>query len=65
MVSGKYAIYLLCFFMSLVVNAQQRQIKKGNQAFEDLAYAEAILYYEEAYIKGDRSKLLYQNIADS
>ena len=65
MVSGKYAIYLLCFFMSLVVNAQQRQIKKGNQAFDDLAYAEAILYYEEAYLKGDRSKQLHQNIADS
>ncbi len=65
MILKEYVVIGMFLFFGNIVLSQQRQFKKGNEAFDNLAYAKAIKLYKEAYKKGFTSKELYEKIADS
>lgn len=65
MILRGYLFTLLLLFFTSVIFSQQKQFQKGNIAFDNLAYAEAIKLYEDAYDKGCEMKGLYERLADS
>jgi len=61
---GGIVIGIFLFFTNILIS-QERQFKKGNEAFDNLAYAKAIRLYKESYRKGGQYKELYEKLADS
>ncbi len=55
----------LLLLISFIGISQEKQLKRGNEAFANLAYPKAIKLYKEALKKGHESKEVYENLADS
>ena len=57
---------IICFLMLCTLgNAQQNEIKKAENSFEQGSYADAIVQYERLISKGSTSEDVYKNLGDA
>ena len=61
----KYSIYTFLLIGAVVANAQERQLKKANEKFENYSFIDAREAYIEVYEKGFQSADLFQKLGDS
>ncbi|SMC60491.1 OmpA family protein [Cellulophaga tyrosinoxydans] len=58
-------IVICTTLLTIVGNAQEKQIKKGNALFDNFIYQEAIASYEELIAKGYSNEDVYKNLGNA
>ena len=59
--------YIVIFttLLTIIGNAQEKQIEKGNELFDNFVYQEAIASYEELIAKGYSNEEVYKNLGNA
>ncbi|CAM4044968.1 OmpA family protein [Flavobacterium antarcticum] len=58
-------IFFVCFFIFAVPVWSQKEVERGYQQFENLAYSDAIISFEKAVEKGFGNPRIYAALADA